>query len=112
MQRTDSSLIEIRFTMSQKLQDSLKNVINTIPAFHCAHSFVKDCIDSYEKRKKAYCDFGEEMPEGFLSTRPYFLSQDQADFFQSDEADELFQDPFLKDEFLAQIRNFSIPNAK
>lgn len=112
MQRTDSSLVEIRFTMSQKLQDSLRDVINTIPVFHCAHSFVKDCIDSYEKRKKVYNDFGEEMPKGFLSTRPYFLSQDQANFFQSDEANELFQNSFLKEEFLAQIRNYSIPNAK
>ena len=59
--------------MSQELQDSLKDVLNTIPTFHCVHSFVKDCIDSYEKRKKVYNDFGEEMPKGFLSTRPYLL---------------------------------------
>lgn len=112
MQSSDSSLVKIRFTMTQELQDSLKNVINTISTFHCAHSFVKDCIDSYEKRKNVYRDFGEEMPKGFLSTRPYFLSQDQANFFQSDEANELFQNSFLKEEFLAQIRNYSIPNAK
>lgn len=111
-QRTDSTYKNIRFTMTQELQDSLKEVLNTIPTFHCAHSFVKDCIDSYEKRKKVYSDFGEEMPKGFLSTRPYLLSQVQADFFQSGEADELFKDSFLKEEFLDQIRNYSIPNAK
>lgn len=109
MQKTDSTLFKIRFAMFQELQDSLRNVLNTTPSFHCAHSFIKDCIDSYEKRKKVYRDYGEEMPAGFLSTRPYLLSQDQADFFQSEEAEKLFQDPFLREEFLNQIRNLSVP---
>ena len=110
MQKTDSKLIEIRFTMTQDLQNSLKEVLNTIPTFHCVHFFVKDCIDSYEKRKKVYNDFGEEMPKGFLSTRPYLLSQDQVAFFQSDAAEEMFADSFLQKEFLGQIRDISIQN--
>lgn len=112
MQKTDTSSKRIRFTMSQALQDALRNVIDTIPPFHCAHAFVKDCIDSFEQRKKVYSNFGEIMPEGFLSTRPFLLSQDQAAFFQSDAAEEMFKDPFLQEEFLNQIRNISIPNAK
>lgn len=110
MQKTDSSYIEIRFTMTQELQNSLKDILNTISTFHCAHSFVKDCIDSYEKRKKVHRDFGEDIPEGFLSTRPYLLSQDQVAFFQSDAAEEMFADSFLREEFLGQIRNISIQN--
>ena len=110
MKKSDSSYTEIRFTMSQELQDSLKDVLNTIPTFHCAHSFVKDCIDSYEKRKKVYNDFKEEMTKGFLSTRPYLLSQDQVVFFQSDAAEEMFADSFLQEEFLDQIRDISIQN--
>ena len=100
MQSSDSSLVKIRFTMTQELQDSLKNVINTISTFHCAHSFVKDCIDSYEKRKNVYRDFGEEMQEGFLSTRPYFLSQDQANFFSLMKQMNYFKIHFSKKNFL------------
>jgi hypothetical protein len=104
---------KIRVWLNATNTKELEKMAQALPVWHCGRGFLEESVRAWDNIKSGYEVYGEPEPAQKPSAvaRVLYVSEQQEAFLFSSDADSIFVADTAR-EFLEQVRQYGLPNAK